>query len=205
MSTAVESLPQRDLLRSLAIGYKLSGAISSTRVFETAAQAAVACVFKDPAEPPSRLLSRLSEHIFGAVGVAQVAQVREAIAFLSRGVSIVSAEPHKIRLVTNFGRGQGPQGRNWAVNTILREGLRPHTLTPPRTAAPLSVSCMVSEVPDPRYPFLIADVPRTYAPGLEQAQAGEWCDVPRIPLDFIVGVNGFSFHGFAAAWRSLCQ
>lgn len=201
MAGVLSSDPSR-FVRLMARGYSMQGIVKSPAVYEAAANAAVEWVFHDPSEPNARMLSNLTERICGKVTVDAAQRVQEALDYLDRGSLMVTTEPHKVRVIANFGIEHDVLGRKWAVQTIFKEGLRPHALVPSRHAIPLGVSCMVEEVPDYRYPFVIADVPRNYVPELEQAKRGEKCTLPRLPKDFIVGMNGIAFATFEAAWRA---
>ena len=183
------------LVKAVSYGLALEGVIRDPITYEAAALAAMEKVFLGPNEPYSRLVARVCEGIFGVVNRDKASKVEEAIQLLDRQAFLVQTEKHKVRLTCVLGKDQDQDKRTWALNLIMREGVRPHVMN-----ATMGVTCMVAEKPDPKYPYIIADVPRDYDPALAEAKPGDTVTIKRIPKDFIVGVNGLPYSSFQSCW-----
>lgn len=200
MSSAVmaPALASNRVVRLMGLGLKIIGVIPETENYALAASAAVLSTFLTR---DVRSLSCLTEQLYGAVNRELVARVKAALDYLDTQKYVVPPDPTAVRLFVNYGQKHDTGGRTWATNAILDNGVRPHVLVPQKMAVPMAVDCVVEAIPDARYPYVVADVPRSYAPSLENAQRGQWCSVPRIPKSFIVGVNGLPIGSFEASWK----
>lgn len=200
MPTAVENmLASNRTVRLMGLGLKFEGVIKHEDEYALAASAAVLMTFT---VRDARCVSLLTEQLYGSVTRESAAAVTAALARLDQRLYLPPDDSTAlVRLYCNYGTRHDVGGRTWATNVILETGVRPHALVPHHAAVPLNVDCVVGEIPDRRYPYIVADVPRSYAPALAVVQHGQWCSVPRIPKSFIVGVNGLPLSSFEATWN----
>lgn len=197
-ATLTPSLATNRLVRLMGIGLKIVGVIPTAEQYAAAASAAVLSTFLTR---DARSLSMLSETLYGAVSRESVERVKVALAFLDDQTFLAPVAEGTIRVFANYGTKHDYAGRVWATGAILEHGVKPHVLVPQKAAVPIAVDCVVGVVPDARYPYVIADVPKDYAPSLGGAAAGQKCAVPRIPKSFIVGLNGLPLSSFEASWK----
>jgi len=189
------------MLEILGLGLRMEGIISSPAVYTTAARVAVSMVFRGHVGLHPRLATTLSKQIFGRTDEPSRRQVLEAAALLDRWCFLPSPPAHCVRVTANFGECHDAAGRAWAMTTCFREGLRPRLLVARFSMIPHWVPCVVGQVGNWNLPYVVADVPRDYVPGLAAAQVGDRGVLPRIPLAFLVAVNGLPLESFAWAWQ----
>jgi hypothetical protein len=181
----------------MGIGLKIVGVIPTPEQYAVAASTAVLSTFLTR---DARTLSQLTETLYGAVSRESAEQVKVALASLDNQMFIAPELENTVRLFVNYGTQHDYAGRVWATGAILEHGVKPHVLVPQRAAVPVAVDCVVGCVPDARYPYVIADVPKDYAPTLGTTAPGSKCAVPRIPKSFIIGMNGLPLSSFEASW-----
>jgi len=188
MQTA--AAPKLSLVRLLGIGLKLSGAIESPEIYELAGRVAVEGVFYGHPGRNSRQLAYYCEQFFGKVDRACAQRITDALRLLDEQKFLRSVEVGCTRIFANFAMRN--ENRIRLVDGIRMEGLRPRFQR--------VVSCSVGRVLHPEFPFLVADVPKDYAPGLAALQVGQRATLPQIPKGFIVAVNNFPWTSFLSAW-----
>ena len=196
-ATLTPALATNRIVRLMGIGLRIVGAIPTPEQYAVAASTAVLSTFLTR---DARSLSMLTETLYGAVSRESAEQVSAALAYLDSQMFLAPPLDNTVRLFTNYGTQHDYAGRVWATSAILEHGVKPHVLVPQRSAVPVAVDCVVGCVPDVRFPYVVADVPRDYAQSLAVAARGQACAVPRIPRSFIIGMNGLPISSFEASW-----
>lgn len=192
-ATVMEPMPYPlRLVQTIGRVLSSSGVTTSPEVYPVAGRVAVALVSRSSRDSPTRMLTLLSERLFGVVSPVEVDLIRKALAHLDLGTFLASRPPDSVRVVAHFGRTMHPQARATLVDRLLQAGMYDD----------YGVACRIEQVADPTAPYVVADVPKRVDPGLPASKAGDRGRLPRIEKDWIVGINGFPRGCFERLWSA---